>query len=472
MRPLNPLTRRTAFIVAAAAFMQMLDGAIINTSLPQMAAGLNVHPVQMGLGITVYMLVVAVFMPLSAWLSERFNALKIFLAAILVFTLGSVACGLAHSLDQFIMARALQGIGGAMMVPVGRIIMLRQASKAELLEANTFITWPALVAPVIGPIIGSFVTTYLGWRWNFLLNLPLGLMGCFLVYRYLPETHGGGTQRFDWQGFGLTASALSMLLYGLEVLGRGEIATATPWLLIGAGCLLGTWAIKHLTTTPAPLLDLAPFKLQSFSLATLSAGTWIRISISATPFLIPLLYQLAFGLTAIEASGFLFAYFLGNFGMKAITTLTLRTFGFRRVLFINGLICSALISSCALFSAEWAKWAMMTLLFLAGLSRSMEFTALSSFAFADIDQKSRSSASALTSMLQQLAMLLGVALSSFLLQVTPLVRGHLHPDISDFKVAFLFNGLLAFYAALMFLKLPANAGEEVSGHKVAKALSS
>jgi len=464
MSPLHPLTRRSALIVASAAFMQMLDGAIINTSLPQMAASLGVAPVQMSVGITTYMLVVAIFMPLSAWLAERFSALRVFLIAIVVFTLGSMACGLAQNLPQFVLARALQGLGGAMMLPIGRVIVLRQASKSELLEANTFITFPALVAPVIGPMIGGFITTYIGWRWNFLLNLPIGLAGFMLAHRFLPQTQGDAQRQLDWPGFAYTASALALLLYGLETLGHGLIGHPLPWLLIGLGAAAAWLAVRHLQRAPMPLLDLRPFALQSFALSTLSAGTWIRIAISATPFLLPLLYQIGFGLSALAASSFLFAYFLGNFGMKAITTRTLRAFGFRRVLFVNGVLCGLTIAACALFTAQTAQWLMMASLFLAGLSRSMQFTSLASFAFADVGDRERSSASTLTSMLQQLAMLLGVAFSALILQVSPLLRGAAQTGLADFRIAFVANGLLAILAALSFLKLPRDAGAEVSGH--------
>ncbi|MEN3110901.1 MFS transporter [Uliginosibacterium paludis] len=465
MSTLHPDTRRTALIVAAASFMQMLDGAILNTSMPQMAASLGVQPVQMSVGITTYMLVVAIFMPLSAWLAERWGAVRIFLAAILVFTIGSLACGLAQSLAQFICARALQGLGGAMMVPVGRIIVMRQASKAELLEANTFITWPALIAPVIGPVIGGAITTYIGWRWNFLLNLPLGLAGFWLSRRYLVEQPLREDHPLDWAGFAYTALSLALMLYGLEMMGHGLITHPLPWSLIALGAVIGGLAIRHLRRSPTPLLDLKPFALQSFALSTLSAGTWIRIGISATPFLLPLLYQVGFGLTALQASSFLLAYFLGNLGMKAITTPTLRRFGFRRVLSTNAALCGLSIAACALFEADTARGLMFASLFFAGLTRSMQFTSLATFAFADLDRAARSSASTLTSMLQQLAMLLGVALSALMLHASQAVRGASGPGLTDFRVAFLLNGLMVLVAAFMFLRLPADAGAEVSGHK-------
>lgn len=465
MSSLDPKTRRTALIVASAFFMQMLDGAILNTSLPQMARGLGVQPVQMSVGITTYMLVVAVLMPLSAWMAERFGARRVFLVAILVFTVGSLACGVAQSLLQFILARALQGLGGAMMVPVGRMIVLQQARRSELLEATAFITWPALFAPVVGPVVGGFVTTYFGWRWNFLLNLPIGIMGFVLARRFLPVCTRDHARAFDWPGFVYSAGALTMLLYGLEMLSHGLIGAFAPWALLAAGALLGWIAVRHLRRAAAPLLDLAPFARQSFALSTVGAGPWLRIAISSTPFLIPLLYQVVFGMSVLAASSFLFAYFAGNLGMKAITTRLLRRFGFRQVLFANGLLCGLSIAACALFSTETARWLMFASLFFAGLTRSMEFTALSTFTFAEVVAAERGSASTLSSMLQQLAMLLGIALAALMLQVSQHLRGQLQPDLFDFHLAFMLNGLLALGAAFLFLRLPHNAGAEVSGQR-------
>lgn len=465
MSTLHPTTRLTALIVASAFFMQMLDGAIITTSLPQMAGSFGVPPVHMSVGVTTYMLVVAIFMPLSAWLAERFGARKIFLAAILVFTLASLACGLAQTLTQFVLARALQGFGGAMMMPVGRTLVLRQAAKSELLDAVALITWPALFAPVIGPILGGFITTYLSWRWNFLLNLPIGIAGFLLVRRFIPDFRSENCGTLDWAGFLLSAGALALLLYGLETLGHAALSSAMPWLLIAAGLGVGTLAVRHLRRSAQPLLELKAFSVQTFALSTLSAGTWLRIAINATPFLLPLFYQLGFGLSALAASSYVFAYFAGNLGMKTITTPTLRRFGFRRVLFANGVLCGLSIAACALFTAQTAQVLMFASLFLAGLTRSMQFTALNTLAFADLPDIQRSSASTLASMLQQIAMLLGVAVSVLILQASSTLRGHASPELPDFRIAFILIGLLAAGTSWMFLKLPEDAGAEVSGHR-------
>jgi MFS family permease len=324
--------RRVALIVAVAFFMQLLDSTIISTSLPQM----SVPAVAMSIGITVYMLTMAVFVPLSGWLADRFGARNIFLVAIALFTLASIACGISKSLTQFVAARAVQGLGSALMTPVGRILVLRNASKSELLNATALITWPALFAPVIGPVLGGFITTYLSWHWNFFINIPLGVAGLALVARFIPGDRASETRPLDWPGFLLTSVGLASMLYGLERIAHPEDGAMPTVALLVAGTLVGWLAVRHLARAKNPLLDLTAFKVQTFAISTLSAGTIFRVAINATPFLLPLLFQVGFGLRPVDAGMLILAYFLGNLGMKTVTTPMLRRFGFRSVLVVNG----------------------------------------------------------------------------------------------------------------------------------------
>jgi len=460
MAKLNPQTRRTALIIAGAGFMQILDGAILNTSLPQMAAGLGVAPVQMSVGITTYMMVLAVFMPLSAWLAERFSSLRVFLGAILIFTFGSLLCGLSQNILEFALARALQAVGGALLLPVGQIIMLRQATRAELLEANNFITWPALTAPIIGPILGGFITTYLGWRWNFFVNLPIGAAGMWIAWRFLKVNHERVIRPLDWHGFALTALALAFSLQGLEMLGQFGHSARLPWGLIVLGMVSGVFALRHLRRAKAPLLDLGMFRHPCFRMASLSAGAWVRLSIGATPFLLPLFYQIAFGMSTIEASTFLFAYFVGNFGMKAVATRVIRHFGFRRVLVVNSVLCGLSIAGCALFAPDTPRLVMWIWLCLMGMTRSMQLTSLGTFTFVDVPPTGHSSASTLASMVQQIAMLLGVALPALALGLLQGVHHAAAPSFMDFRIVFVVFGLLGAIMSLRFMRLPPNAGAE------------
>ncbi|MER9070741.1 DHA2 family efflux MFS transporter permease subunit [Mesorhizobium sp. M0902] len=456
--------RRVALIVAVAFFMQLLDSTIISTSLPQMGESFGVPAVAMSIGITVYMLTMAVFVPLSGWLADRFGARNIFLVAIALFTLASLVCGISQNLAEFVAARAVQGLGSALMTPVGRILVLRNAPKSELLNATALITWPALFAPVVGPVLGGFITTYLSWHWNFFINIPLGVAGLALVARFIPGDREGGARPLDWPGFLLTSVGLAAMLYGLERIAHPQEGVLPTVALLGTGILVGWLAVRHLGSANHPLLDLTAFKVQTFAISTLSAGTIFRIAINATPFLLPLLFQVGFGLSPVDAGMMILAYFLGNLGMKAVTTPTLRRFGFRSVLIVNGVIASLSIMACAALSPQTPQALVVVLMLIAGLSRSMQFTALNTLAFADVASPQRSSAATLSSMLQQVAMLFGVAVAAALLNLSQIARGAAALDLVDFRLAFLVIGAIGLVASCRFLALPKAAGAEVSGH--------
>jgi EmrB/QacA subfamily drug resistance transporter len=460
--------RRVALIVAIAFFMQLLDSTIISTSLPQMGASFGVPAVAMSIGITVYMLTMAVFVPLSGWLADRFGARNVFLVAIALFTLASLACGVSGDLNQFVAARAVQGLGSALMTPVGRILVLRNASKSELLNATALITWPALFAPVVGPVLGGFITSSASWHWNFFINIPLGAIGLLLVARFIPGDRQADHKPLDWPGFFLTSAGLACLLYGLERIAHPEDGVLPTALLVLAGIMLGWLAVRHLRRAPHPLLDLSAFQVLTFAISTLAAGTIFRVAINAMPFLLPLLFQLGFGMTPVDAGLMILAYFLGNLGMKTVTTPMLRRFGFRSVMVINGLIASASIMACAAISPQTPRALVVALMLAAGLSRSMQFTALNTLAFADIDAAKRSSAATLSSMLQQVAMLFGVAVAAAILNLSQLARDRSALDLVDFRIAFVAIGAIGLFAALRFMVLPPSAGAEVSGHATAR----
>jgi len=458
-------TRIVPAVVAVAFFMQMLDSTIIATSLPAMAKAFATDVVTLNIGFTAYLLAMAVFIPPAGWLADRFGARTVFLAAIALFTLASAACGLSGSLTEFTAARLFQGASAALMTPVGRQLVLRDAPKAELVRAIATITWPALIAPVIGPLIGAWITTHAGWQWNFFINLPLGLLGVVLVAFFVPSAPAEGDRPFDLAGFVLTGAGLALTLAGLEFSSSSAGGTGALALL-AAGLVTGAFAVRHLRRAPHALLDLAVLKVPTFAFATLSSGTAGRLAVNATPFLLPLLFQVGLGFDAVETGSLILVYFLGNLLMKSVTTPALRLFGFRSLLVVNGVVAALTIGIFAFIDGETPRLFLFALLITCGLSRSMQFTALTTIAFADVTAGQRSAATTISAMLQQLSQLLGIAVAAAVIRIVSVFV----PDgpgamLTGIRAAFLVVASIGLASALRFLALPSGAGAEVSGHR-------
>jgi EmrB/QacA subfamily drug resistance transporter len=474
---LDAAARRIALIVASALFMQNLDGAIINTSLPQIANSFAVQPIDTNIGITAYILSLAAFIPLGGWVSDRFGAKPVFASAIVLFTLASLACGLATSLWPFAAARAVQGIGAALMAPVGRTLVLRNTDKSSLIEATALTVWPALIAPVIGPLFGGLITTYISWRWNFLLNLPLGAVGLGFVLAFIPDHRDARPTRLDAIGFLLSSVALMCLLYGLERLAHGiqnsanQTAGYQNWTfavaLITAGTMLGVITVRHFHRTRDPLLELSSFRLASFAVSTLD-GTVFRIAIQATPFLLTLMLQLGFGLNAWQAGAYVLIYFSGNLAMKSVTTRILRAYGFRNVVVGNGIVVFVTIIACGLLTPATPSLVTALVLFAAGLTRSMQFTTFSTLVFADVRPEQRSSASTLFNMSQQVSIGLGVAVAAIVLETSRTLHDEPSVSLADFRLAFFIFAFVTLAATLLATRLPRDAGAELSGRPLAE----
>ena len=446
--------------------MENLDGTVIATALPQMAQSFHVGPVSLNVGMTAYMLTLAVFIPISGWIADRFGARTVFGGAIAVFTLSSIFCALSDGLGEFVIARIVQGIGGAMMVPVGRLVVLRSAEKEHLLRAVSFITWPGLVAPVLGPPIGGFITTYASWRWIFFLNFPLGLIGIVLSILWIGNSREDADRPFDWTGFISSAVACTTLMYGLELVGQQPTPWLTIVLLLVVSVLTGMLMVWHSNRHTAPLINLSSLSIQTFAV-TIRGGSLFRIAISVIPFLLPLLFQIGFGLTAFRSGLLVLAVFAGNLGMKTITTPVIRRFGFRRVLIGNGLLTALSLFACAFLSPTMPTPVIAAILFFGGLCRSMQFTSLNTLGFADVPADQMSAATTFSTMVQQMTMGMGVAAGAIALRVAALLRhdSASNPTIPDFHLAFVLVGLIALVSVFDFLKLDAAAGAVVSGHQ-------
>lgn len=457
-----PNTRALALLVASAFFMENLDATVIVTALPTMAESFGVEAVDVNIGITAYMLALAIFIPASGWIAERFGHRPVFISAVCLFTLTSVLCALSTSLWSFTFLRVLQGIAGAMMVPVGRLAVLNNTPKADLVSIIAYLTWPGLAAPVIGPPLGGFLSTYASWHWIFLLNLPLGLIALFYAYRLIPKNTPSTPPRFDFLGFALCASACAGMLYSLEWLGQTSFWHA-PVALLLLSLALGWGFIRHTRQHPAPLLKLDAFNVQTYR-ASARGGTLFRTIVSAIPFLVPLMLQLAFNYDAFDAGLLVLSLFAGNIGIKPATGWLLRQYGFRQTLIVSNLILGLTLLGCAFLTPETPLVLVILLLLISGMARSCGFTAYTSMAFADVPSTQMSSANTLFSMLQQFAFGLGVALATVLLRLSLSVMGLETPSAAAFQwVWFCFAGLMLL-SMLECWRLSPAAGAAVSRH--------
>jgi EmrB/QacA subfamily drug resistance transporter len=455
-------TRITAMIVACALFMQNLDSTVIATALPTMAKAFGSDPVHLNVALTAYLLSVAVFIPASGWIADRFGTRTIFRAAIGVFTVGSVLCGRADTLWFLVAARVLQGIGGAMMVPVGRLVLLRTAPRREMVAAMAWLTTPALVGPVLGPPLGGFIVTYFSWRWIFDINVPIGLLGIGLVTWFVDEVREAPRGSFDFVGLLLSGAAFSGLMFGLEMAGRGLGPPAISAALAGAGMLAGLAYLAHARSHPAPVLDLSLLRLPCFGVS-ISAMFLFRIGIGAIPFLLPLMLQVGFGVSAVQSGLVTFASSAGALVMKPAAQRALRLFGFRDILVWNGVLSAALIAICAAFRPTWPAAAIYGALLIGGFFRSLQFTAYNTLAYGDVPRRRMSAATSFYTAAQQLAATIGISAGASALEASMALTGHRPAQPWDFSMAFLAVSLFTLLAAPIALLIQRTAGDDLAG---------
>ena len=450
--------------------MEMLDSTVISTALPAIAHSMHEDPIRLNLAITSYLLSLAVFIPISGWMADRYGSRTVFRTAIALFTFGSILCGISHSLSQLVAARVIQGFGGAMMVPVGRLIVLKTIPKSQLVEAMSYLTVPAVLGPVVGPPVGGFIVTYYSWRWIFFINVPISLIGITLVTMFIENIHEEDVPPLDLRGFVLTGLGLAGLVFGFEMVGRGILpGSLVMCLLAGGGLCTGAY-IFHARRARFPIIDLALLKIPTFNSATVGGGLY-RMGIGALPFLMPLLLQLVFGLTPFKSGLITFTGAAGALIMKPTAPPIIRRFGFRNVLVGNGVVSSLILMSYALFRPTTPYSLIVATLLFGGFLRSLQFTALGTLAYADVPPVLMSNASSLASMAQQLFLSLGVATAALLLHVSLHGRSVATLTSRDFTLPFVITGLLAVGSSMIYLWLDPHAGHEVSGRRPSEAIS-
>jgi EmrB/QacA subfamily drug resistance transporter len=453
--------RTVALIIACALFMEQMDATILATALPTMARDFHVPAASLSSALTAYLLSLAIFIPASGRLADRFGSKTVFRLAIILFLLGSALCGQARSLPVLIAARFVQGVGGAMMIPIGRLVLLRSVSKADMVQAMSWLVIPSMTGPIIGPPLGGFIVTYLNWRWIFYLNLPVGILGIILVTLFIGQLREERTPASDVTGFILSGVSLGCLLFGFEMTSRtGELGGAL--LLILIGLLAGGLYVRHAQRRTDPILDLSLMRVATFRLSVI-AGSLTRITQGAQPFLLPLMLQVGFGMTAAASGTMTIAGAMGSLGMKWLAPRALNRWGFRKTLTVNGVIASGGYALCGLFRPSWPPAAMFLVLAVCGFFMSFQFTAYNTIAYDEIPPERMSSATSFYATFQQLMLSMGICVGALALHVGMLSSGRSKPDLGAFTLAFVVVTAVSAFATIWNWRFADDAGATLSG---------
>jgi len=461
------MKRSLPFVLAIGLFMEQMDSTVIATSLPAIARDIETSPIALKLALTAYLVALAIFIPVSGWMADRYGPKNVFRSAIGVFVIGSLACAFSGSLGQFVGARFLQGMGGAMMTPVARLVLVRATSKAELVNAMALLTMPALIGPLVGPPVGGFITTYFTWHWIFLINVPIGVVGIYLAGRILPEIPGIKGAGIDFVGFLLAGFAAAGLVFGLSVVSLPVLPTWVGIATVLVGIASALLYLRHARGHPAPILDLTLFRNSVFRRAIIG-GSVFRFGIGAIPFLLPLFFQLVFQLTPFQSGLLTFTAAGGALMMKFLAPTLLRLGGFRTVLIGAAFIGGSLIIANGFFTPTTPHLLIMAVLLLSGFFRSLFFTSVNALVFADIDSTQAGPATAISAASQQISIAIGVAIAGAILEVAPIFTGQTLGHTS-FVVAFTSVGLISILAMVPFFRLHKDAGSDVSGHPISAA---
>ncbi|OZI62270.1 MFS transporter [Bordetella genomosp. 11] len=448
-------------IVACALFMENVDATVLVTALPSLARDLGQDPITLKLAVTSYVVGLGVFIPICGWVADRFGPRTVFRAAIGVFVVGSLLCAASNSLFTFVLARFVQGVGGAMMVPVGRIIIFRSVARADFVRAVNYLTVPALLGPVVGPLLGGFITTYLHWRLMFFINVPIGLLGIYLTNRHIDDVRDTEPGHLDWPGFVLSAGGASLFMLGMSLVGSDVVSDRATAAMCVLGLLFSGLYVLYARKVRNPLLDLRFLRIPTFHTSVLG-GSLFRIGLGAVPFLLPLALQEGLGMTPFEAGMITCASAFGALFMKTMAQPLLRRFGFRPVLMVNAALSGVALASYGIFHPEMSRVTIWVIVLFGGIFPSLQFTALNALAYAEIDSADVGRATSVASVIQQMSLGLGVTVAGIVLQLSHYAQGHAQIVWTDFWPAFLVLGLFSAASIPVTARMPRGAGKELT----------
>jgi EmrB/QacA subfamily drug resistance transporter len=457
----GPGYRLIAFIIASALFMENLDATVLATAIPTMANDLRVTAPEMSVALTAYLLALALFIPASGHAADRWGAKRVFRAAIGVFMAGSLCCAISPNLAVMAVARFAQGMGGAMMVPVGRLVLLRTVSKRDLISASSWLLMPGLIGQISGPPIGGFIVTYFDWRWIFWVNMPIGVAGIYLVGRFIPDERETHHRPFDLAGFALSGTALSAILFGLESGGHGSDLKLAG-ILLSVGLVCSVLYVRYAFRQSHPILDLTLLRVPTFRLSFIG-GSLTRITQGAQPFLLPLMMQLAFGFKASQSGLITLGTALGTVTMKGLVGPILRRWSFRSSLMALGVLATCSYAVCGLFRPGWPIAAIFAVLVTSGFLMSFQFTAYNTIAYAEITPRMMSAATSFYSTFQQLTLSLGICIGAIALHASMVLGGRGTPGFADFSAAFWVITGISLCAIFANAQFDPKAGQEMSG---------
>jgi EmrB/QacA subfamily drug resistance transporter len=456
------MSRVTPLILATALFMENMDSTVIATSLAAIAADIGTDPISLKLALTAYLVALAIFIPISSWMADRFGARRVFRTAMLVFMIGSIACAFSGSLAQFVGARFIQGMGGAMMGPVARLVLVRMTPRHQLVDAMAWLTIPALIGPIVGPPFGGFLTTYFSWHWIFIINVPIGLLGMALVGFALPNDQRNKPRNIDGKGFVLAGLAFALFAFGCSVISLPALPPVYGVIAAVLGIGLGYFYTRHALAAEYPLLDLRLLRLPIFRVSVV-AGSFFRLGQGAVPFLFPLMLQLSFGLTPFESGMVTFVAAIGALAAKFVANWIFKNWGFKYPLVVSTLVSTLGILAMGFYAPGTPFPLILGILVFTGFWQSTFWTGSNAFVFADVEDKDAGQANVMSQVWGQLMFAMGVALGGGTLELAHRLRGGEELALADFHMAFYVVSAVSAIAVVMFLRIPRNAGHQLMG---------